>query len=314
MRSRRCRERLWVPLLTAVALVAGAASAGAATMKPATDKPPASITGSPPGKSLPPASSEPVKELPTDMSHTIALGYDLVECGGLHPDGTPCNPNTETTYEAHMKWVRTSQTDAIGNMTTWTTDYRASPPKSGGTTTSQVAPTTTRKVDQGIPPPKSTEFKQPGPISASGPAVPATVGSCCSAAGIASPTWYVDLQIYWGGPSYRLSATFSYWWGGGIPGVQWGIVVPLCANGFPCETHYTHIDSWYYRDAGYSPDTRYEWYNYAGRGLYTGFLWTPTRLVNVAVQLPCCYTQQLRPHFNIYTHNDGSWRVDSWSY
>jgi len=237
----------------------------------------------------------------TDFSDVASFGYTFRECA-RHTDGSACDPYTETAFKVDSKWVRTDKSEhpkAIGTLTTQTTSY----------TTSGMAATATGPapvVANNVGPPTHPGFTpsaSPAPrIAADG----SKNGGCCSPAGYGAVDADLSYQVFWGEPSFSIHARQVWWWGGGTPGVAWGIVLP-----YGSSLWFTHLDGYAYQDGGYGTG-RYEWYDYLGRGAYTGFLWWPTRIVHACIFKYGC-AGDLYPTFHFYVHNDGSWWVSWWS-
>ncbi len=128
---------------------------------------------------------------------------------------------------------------------------------------------------------------------------------CCSDAGYASIQFYVVHQLFWGAPSYDWRVIQTYWWGGGNPGVNWGIVLPYGSQGY-----FAHLDGGTYQDGGWGASL-YNWYDW-GRGPYSGFLWWPVRIIHECVIGVGC-GGGFYPTFHIFVHQDGWWYVHRWS-
>ncbi len=111
-------------------------------------------------------------------------------------------------------------------------------------------------------------------------------------------------QVGWGAPSYNFQTRQTYWWGGGVPGVSWGIVLPEGSEGW-----FNHIDGATYQDGGWGA-SRYNWYDW-GRGQYSGFLWWPVRIIHVCVIYFGC-GGDVYPTVHYFVHQDGSFYIHVW--
>jgi hypothetical protein len=249
MRTRRCRtRRRWreigvVAGLATVSLlppVSARASGVAATPAP---KPPASGVHETTPLS---GASDPNTGQVTVQEHTCKpKGPNTRAAMGKAVNA--CNPDTDWQTEVTVTWT---QTGVVNGKPVGTAKQTRTQRPGPGEVTTAAAPAPETQTLKGAPPP-SGGAQQSADGSVSSAAMPdpyywdgQTSGGCCSDAGIKQIRWNVTNWSR-GGVSYYAEYQHelieSYWWGGGIAGQQWGVVIPWPSAPFtwvPMVHHY----------------------------------------------------------------------------
>lgn len=233
-----------------------------------------------------------------------------------------CNPDTDWVFQKTIAWDKTGEANGkpIGTLKVTVTNR----PAPGTVTTNTATAPVTTKTTNTAPPTDSTA----GDKSTSGGVTPYSStgnasGGCCSDAGIAAHRWTVSsYNNFFPGlydHNWDYTMIWSTWWGGGIPGVQWGVVIPYPYNPGAsitwayCDAYHDPMHGSCYEDHGYALGYPYNccpyfYYNWANRGPQAGLALETTRVVQSTLWPFTLYYPQL----NVFMHQDGSWYV-SWN-